>query len=198
MTEQIPLFPLNTVLFPGGILPLRIFEVRYLDMISKCLRTDKGFGVSLIRAGSEVGEAAQCFDTGTYARIVDWSQHDDGLLGIEVAGERRFRIIRSTVGANNLLQADIEWLEDEAPRDLPANYQPLRDMFIKLVEQLRHPYQQELEKSTDAVWLGNRLAELLPFELETKQALLELPDSIERMQQLQALVNETDESGLRH
>lgn len=198
MTQRIPLFPLNTVLFPGGCLPLRIFEARYLDMVSQCLRTDQGFGVCLIRKGSEVGGAAQCFETGTYARIVDWNQQADGLLGIKVSGEQRFRIIHSAISANKLLEAEIEWLQDEPPLDLPDDFQPLREMFIQLVQQLRLPYQDELEKSADAVWLGHRLAELLPFELEIKQALLELPDSIERMQHLQTLVNETDKFNQYH
>ena len=198
MTQRIPLFPLKTVLFPGGCLTLRIFEARYLDMVSQCLRTDQGFGVCLIREGSEVGGAAQCFETGTYARIVDWNQQADGLLGIKVSGEQRFRIIHSAISANKLLEADIEWLQDEAPLDLPDDFQPLREMFIQLVQQLRLPYQDELEKSADAVWLGHRLAELLPFELEIKQALLELPDSIERMQHLQTLVNETDKFDQYH
>ena len=89
-------------------------------------------------------------------------------------------------------------MQDEAPLDLPDDFQPLREMFIQLVQQLRLPYQDELEKSADAVCLGHRLAELLPFELEIKQALLELPDSIERMQHLQTLVNETDKFNQYH
>ena len=86
----LPLFPLHTVLFPGGLLPLRIFESRYLDMISDCLRNDRGFGVCLISAGREVGDGAECFDVGTLARIQDWDSTPDGLLGIIARGEQRF------------------------------------------------------------------------------------------------------------
>ena len=89
---QIPLFPLGTVLFPGGPLPLRIFEPRYLDMVSDCLRNDKAFGVCLIKDGREVGEPAQPFDVGTMAKIVDWDRTDDGLLAITALGTSRFRI----------------------------------------------------------------------------------------------------------
>jgi Lon protease-like protein len=80
------------VLFPGGPLPLRIFEARYLDMISRCLKTDTPFGVLLIRDGDETG-AARTHTVGTLARIVDWYQGSDGLLGVTAAGEQRFRLL---------------------------------------------------------------------------------------------------------
>ncbi len=90
---EIPLFPLGTVLFPGGPLPLRIFETRYVDLVSRCLRDGSGFGAVLIREGMEAGGPALTYDVGTYARIVDFSQQPDGLLGIRATGERRFRIL---------------------------------------------------------------------------------------------------------
>ena len=89
---NIPLFPLSTVLFPEGELKLRLFEPRYLDMVSECLRMDTGFGICLISAGKEAGQAAEFFSLGTYARIIDFEQMSDGLLGINVRGERRFRV----------------------------------------------------------------------------------------------------------
>jgi len=86
MEEAVPLFPLHTVLFPGGPLPLRIFEARYLDMVSDCLKRDRGFGVVLIEQGREVGEAASCHEVGTLARIIDWDKRDHGLLEIICQG----------------------------------------------------------------------------------------------------------------
>ena len=83
---QVPLFPLNTVLFPGGPLPLRIFEARYVDMISHCLKENASFGVLLIREGQEAGTPASTFEVGTLARIVDWYQGSDGLLGVTAIG----------------------------------------------------------------------------------------------------------------
>ena len=103
----VPLFPLNSVLFPGGMLPLRIFEPRYLDMVSECMRSDSCFGVCLIRDGKEVVKAASCFDIGTLARIVDWDQRDDGLLGITVKGESRVRILGRDVRENKRLVGHI-------------------------------------------------------------------------------------------
>jgi len=91
---QIPLFPLNTVLFPGGPLPLRIFEARYVDMVSSCLKEDSPFGVLLIRDGGETGNATT-HEIGTLARIVDWYQGSDGLLGVTAVGEQRFRLLSS-------------------------------------------------------------------------------------------------------
>ena len=98
--DEIPLFPLSTVLFPGGVLPLRIFEARYLDMIGECLREQKGFGVCAIRSGSEVGRAASCYNVGTLAAVEDFGRSEDGLLAIVAHGERRFRILHSRVEAN--------------------------------------------------------------------------------------------------
>src|SRR3569833_51867 len=92
---HIPLFPLNTVLFPGGILPLRIFEPRYMEMVSVCMKEQSGIGVCLILSGKEVGEAATTNDVGTFVRIIDWDQRDDGMLGITVQGEQRFRVLSS-------------------------------------------------------------------------------------------------------
>jgi len=115
----LPLFPLNTVLFPGGPLRLRIFEPRYLDMVSRCMREDSGFGVALIVAGREAGGAAQTVTIGTHARIVDFEQLDDGLLGITARGERRFRIVHAHQESDGLNVAQVEWLDDELRAEVP-------------------------------------------------------------------------------
>ncbi|HEY0720771.1 MAG TPA: LON peptidase substrate-binding domain-containing protein, partial [Gammaproteobacteria bacterium] len=94
---RIPLFPLHSVLFPGGPLALRIFEPRYLDMVSRCMREECAFGISLIQEGDEVGDAAQPYEIGTLARISYFERRPDGLLGITVRGEQRFRIIDTEV-----------------------------------------------------------------------------------------------------
>ena len=103
--EEVPLFPLNTVLFPGGPLPLRIFETRYTDMVRRCLRTESPFGVLLIREGVEAGGAAATMQLGTLARIVDFNPMPDGLLGIICRGESRFRVME------RWRQAD-DWVRD--------------------------------------------------------------------------------------
>ena len=190
MTEKIPLFPLHTVLFPGGLLPLRIFEPRYIDLISEALRTSTGFGVSLIRDGREVGEAAKCFDTGTYATIVDWHREEDGLLGIVVKGERRFRVESYSIRSNNLLEGEVEWIDGEVEMLCPAQYQPLQELLEKIVKRYDLPYQEQLEKSRDASWLGNRLAEVIPVETVIKQQLLEISDPMLRLAQLKNIISQ--------
>lgn len=189
MSDTIALFPLHTVLFPEQILPLRIFETRYLDMVSRCLREQTGFGVCLIRAGNEVGEAAQHVTLGTYARIIDWQQEPDGLLGIVVRGEKRFTVIESTVKPDNLAQGQVTWVEDEKNHPVPADYQPLQDLLRQLLGQFEFPYPDDDEKLDDSVWLSNRLAELFPIDLHIKQELLELNDSIERLERIRILID---------
>ena len=115
----IPLFPLNTVLFPGGPLPLRVFEPRYLDMVSRCLKTNTAIGICLIQDGNETGEAAQTYDVGTLGHITYWQKRSDGLLGITVRGEQRFRICSRNVEPSQLIVAEVEPLPND-PMILPA------------------------------------------------------------------------------
>jgi len=185
---QLPLFPLHTVLFPGGPLPLRIFEPRYLEMVSRCLKTDCGFGVCLISSGSEVGGAAQTHAVGTVARITDWHRRHDGLLGVTAIGERRFRISSVAVQANQLAVAEVELLPDEAAAELPDPYLGLTHLLGELLDKAGHHYAAVPKRFADASWVGFRLAELLPLSMARKQYLLELTDPLERLQQLYRLL----------
>jgi Lon protease-like protein len=182
-TTQIPLFPLHTVLFPGGPLPLRVFEARYLDMISSCMKTDTGFGVSRIREGKEVGEVAAAFETGTLAHITDWHMRHDGLLGVTVHGHRRFRIASVHVEPSQLSIARVELLPEEIEVDLPDEYLPLVDMLRRIIDQV-HQYSELPRRYADATWVSYRLAELLPIGLEKKQLILEMDDPIQRLEYL--------------
>src|SRR3569623_2221748 len=116
---HLPLFPLNSVLFPGGVLPLRIFEPRYMEMVSVCMKEQSGFGVSLILSGKEVGEAATTYEVGALVYIIEWDQRDDGLLGITVHGPRRFRIHATKVRSSLLVMAVVELLDAAAAVTLP-------------------------------------------------------------------------------
>ena len=185
---HIPLLPLHTVLFPGGTLPLRIFEARYIDMVSECLHTGRGFGVCLIRRGREVGPAAVSHEVGTLATITDWDRRQDGLLGITARGERRFRIRTRTVAANNLIHAGVEWFPNEPPAELFDTYEPMATLLRDIVEQLDLPYPPTSKLYRDAVWVGYRLAELLPVTPQEKQLLLEMNDAGQRLEQLQSFV----------
>lgn len=182
----LPLFPLHTVLFPGGVLPLRIFEPRYLDMVSDCLRNDRGFGICLIRSGREVGAAADCHEVGTLARIQDWDKTPEGLLAITARGERRFRALEREVRADQLSVARIELLDEPPPQPLPVAFAPLARLLEHLLDDLDPPYKTLPRALDDADWVGARLAELLPLDPQEKQFLLEQADPLARLTTLAA------------
>jgi uncharacterized protein len=186
----LPLFPLGTVLFPGGVLPLRIFETRYIDMVRRCLRTDSGFGICAIREGGEVGAAAEVYPVGTRAVIADWEGRPDGLLGITARGEERFRILRSWVQADQLLMAEVEPLPEPDAVPIPEEFLNLAALLDRLLTELGQPYAGLPRDSGNAVWVGARLAELLPVSLEAKQRMLESDDPLSRLFILQdAMLN---------
>ncbi len=192
MALDLPLFPLHTVLFPGGPLPLRIFEPRYLDMVSRCLREDRGIGVVLIREGSETGPAPEVHDLGTLGRIHYWNRRDDGLLGVTLVGDRRFRILDSTVQPDQLVCARVELLPPERTRALPRRYQPLAGLLRDVMRELEPPWTTLPQHYEDAGWVSGRLAELLPIPLDMKQALLALDDPLLRLDGLQRMLRQLD------
>jgi len=182
----LPLFPLNTVLFPGGPLSLRIFEPRYLDMVRRCGREQSVFGVVLILAGAEVGEVAAVAAAGTTARLTDFTTRPDGLLGIDCVGERRFRVLSRWQQPDGLNRAEVEYLPDEPPCPLPAELAHLAQLLRTLLPRLGDAYARVPAHYEDAGWVGNRWAELLPLAAAEKQRLLELSDPIERLTQVAA------------
>jgi Lon protease-like protein len=184
---EIPLFPLGTVLFPGGPLSLRIFETRYIDLVRRCLREDSGFGVVLIRDGTEAGGPAKTFDVGTFARIVDFSQQPDGLLGIRAAGERRFRILERRRARDGLNLADVAWLADDRPQPLPEEFAELGPTLEAILDQAGEPYTSLERRPDDAAWVSARLAEILPVPSVHKQHCLELDDPLERLRYLRPM-----------
>ena len=188
---SLALFPLNTVLFPGCFLDLQIFEARYLDMISRCMKQGAGFGVVCILEGEEVGLAPQGYAlVGCEARITDFKQQDNGLLGIRVQGGRRFNVLRSEVQRDQLTVAEVEWL-DELPE------QPLQEEDADLMALLKalaeHPMVEALNMGTEAAGqqsLANQLAYLLPFSELDKIGLLQVDDPQQRLDAIQALLDE--------
>ncbi len=185
----LPLFPLNTVLFPGCMLDLQIFEARYLDMISRCMKQGEGFGVVCILEGTEVGAAAGLFAAiGCEALIRDFQQLPNGLLGIRVEGGRRFRVQRAQVLPDQLTLAEVEWLEE-------AFEQPLRDEHADLAALLgalsAHPMVAALGMPSEPAGqeaLANQLAYLLPLDSEQKLQLLDTPSAELRLELLQQLL----------
>jgi len=185
---ELPLFPLGTVLFPNGRLPLRVFEPRYVDLVRDCLKRDRPFGVVWIREGSEVAAPTQAMprlaQLGTCARIVDWDALDDGQLGLTIEGKEKFRLLSTEQRPNFLIVASVEVLPSEPELPLPER---ARDMIPLLEQLMRHPLiarlqlQPELE---DGGRLANQLAQLLPIPETDKFTLLAEADPLLRLDRL--------------
>jgi hypothetical protein len=182
MSKATPLFPLRTVLFPDGPLPLRIFEPRYIDMVRECTREQRPFGVVLVVGQSPEELIGQI---GTYGHIVDFDQLEDGLLGIQVRAAERFQVQAITVDTNGLIRGDLLDVACEPGVSLPPAYAGLSHLLQQLMESVGHHY-PGLSDATlqEARWVGYRLAELFPIDLEQRQQLLELDDPITRLERL--------------
>ena len=191
--QEIPLFPLGTVLFSGARLSLQIFEPRYLDLVGRCMKTDSGFGVVLIRDGAEARRSVEqappsLFEVGTYARIVDFNQLDNGLLGIVCVGGEQFRIHRDWEAPDHLRLAEVDFLAEEPSSAVAEEFQPLVDTLRVLA---KHPLIEKLQLVVDyedARSVSWRLAELLPLPAETKQSLLQMREPHERLMEIRRLV----------
>jgi len=185
----LPLFPLQTVLFPGGRLALKVFEARYMDMVSACLREGTNFGICLIAAGSEVGEAAVPHTVGTEAHIVSVDAGTVGMMDVVVGGERRFRLHDHSVGKGQLLTGEVEWLPGIAHQPVPdaqANLIPLLERIVTdMGDRIARPYRFD-----DAEWVGARYAEVLPIQSLARQKLLELDDVVSRLEIVQQYLDQ--------
>ena len=180
----LPLFPLQTVLFPGGPLSLRIFEPRYLDLVRRCLKEQSVFGVVLILAGAEAGPVTSIAAIGTTARLVDFETLPDGLLGVACVGERRFRVLRHWREDDGLNLAEVEYLQESAPCALPPDLAHFGELLRELLPRLGSDYTHVEARYEDAAWVSNRWAEILPLAPGAKQSLLELDDTHERLRQV--------------
>lgn len=185
-TSELPLFPLSTVLFPGGPLRLRIFEPRYLDMVRRCLKASHAFGIVLILEGEEAGEVVSVAPSGTSARVVDFDTLPDGLLGIDCLGEQCFRVLKRWQQEDGLNVAEVEYLPDDMPCALPAELVHLGELLREVLPQLGERYAHVVARYEDAGWVANRWAEVLPLTAAEKQQLLELADPLARLAQVAA------------
>jgi len=187
-TIEIPIFPLGTVLYPGGMLPLRVFEQRYLDLTKCCIRDNSPFGVCLIREGMEVGAAAVPHAVGCTARIAHWDMPHLGLFHLVTRGESVFRILEQWTAKNGLVQAQVELDDPAPPLPLPEAYKDLGELLQKIIAKVgaeRFPAPARLDL---AGWVGYRLAEVLPLEVESKQRLLEARDPIAALSEVKVFL----------
>ncbi len=195
---QLPLFPLNTVLFPDGVLPLRVFEARYMDMVRECMKHSTPFGVVLIARGSEVGSPAKTETIGTTANIVAWDMPQLGLLHLRAVGVERFRIEQSQAQPDGLQLARIEPIEPDDDLPLAEQFQSCAELLQRVIVDVgRQRAEPGADGETDpinaipfetpyrydsSVWVGNRLCEFLPIPLRAKQKLMELQDATARLE----------------
>lgn len=203
MTDDLPIFPLNTVLFPGGLLPLRVFEPRYIDMVSACMRSKTRFGVCLIAAaspgGGEVmrrpGDFATPEAVGCEAEIVDWGMQDAGVLRITVRGHARFRIRSQRIEANGLIRAVVDPIAADPPATVPDPHAGCARLLARMIAELEGEREAAAGSGADtrvfpfarpyalddAGWVANRLCEVLAIPNKAKQKLMELGDGAERL-----------------
>jgi hypothetical protein len=195
---RVALFPLSVVLFPQGVLPLRVFEARYMDMVRDCMRDDSSFGVCLVSEGkaASANGAPATADVGCLARITAWDMQQLGLLQIRTVGGDRFRLLASELQPNGLIMGEIDLIEADEDQQIPDAHRPcvelltriIEDMSAQLAEKRRTgetsddspvlaqlPFEEPFQMDSSA-WVSNRLCEVLPVPLKAKQKLMELTD----------------------
>jgi len=198
--NDLALFPLNAVLFPDGVLPLRIFEARYMDMVRDCMRRDVPFGVCLITSGSEVGGTARTQSVGCIARIVAWDMEQLGLLHIRTIGGQRFRVLESQVQPDQLQRGAVELIEPDEDSPIDPEHRACAALLTRVIDDVRAqhaerrrtgqaegdvmgrlPFEEPFQLDS-SVWVGNRLCEVLPVPMKAKQKLMELEDAHTRLE----------------
>jgi len=179
--ETVPIFPLATVLFPGAALPLKIFEVRYVDMAKACLKEASLFGVALIREGQEVGTPAVPEAVGCLARIADCDVEELGVLKVRAEGMDRFRLVSSEVNRQGLIIGEVERIDTEAETLAAPGLAECAEFLRKAITGIGPERFVEPFRFEDATWVGFRLAEILPLRIDVKQKLLELTDATMRL-----------------
>ncbi|AAZ96478.1 peptidase S16 [Thiobacillus denitrificans ATCC 25259] len=177
----LPLFPLNTLVFPGGRLPLRVFEQRYIDMVKRAIAEDSVFGICAIREGRETGTPAVPYPVGTVVRITEWDMPEAGIFHIETQAAHRFVIRRSAVEPDGLLVASVEDVSAEPPTAVPDELGLAVEILRHIVDEYGDARFPAPHAYDDAVWVSYRLSEVLPLKLSVKQNLLEMNDSVTRL-----------------
>lgn len=188
--REVALFPLHTVLFPGGLLPLRVFEPRYMEMTTACLREGTPFGVCLIREGREVGAPAVPHAVGCLARITQWDMQQLGVLSITVRGERRFRVLDKRVQRDGLIRSEIELLANEDDASVPEALAVCARVLKAIIDDGAVSGIEAPHRFESSAWVSARLTEILPLPLAFKQQLLETDDSRRRLEALREALHE--------
>ncbi|HEX6828652.1 MAG TPA: LON peptidase substrate-binding domain-containing protein [Burkholderiales bacterium] len=183
-TLEVPIFPLHAVLLPGSVLPLRVFEQRYVEMTKACLRDNRPFGVCLIQEGAEVGAPAVPERVGCLADILDWDMQQLGIFNLRTVGTERFTLRRWTAEPSGLIRAQVSVLPQEPETALPDEHRACARVLELIIDKLGTGHFQEPFRFDDAAWVSYRLAETLPLKLQARQKLLELDEAAARLQVL--------------
>ena len=184
--ENCPIFPLRTMLFPDSRLPLRIFAPRYIDMVSKCMKDSLEFGVILSRESNDP-KMFETYNIGTMAKIIDWEQGNDGLLGITAIGTNKFKLLGMNKQEDGLNIGDVEIIEREGDFKPTENFSNLVSLLKAILDDI-NLYNDDEKKFESASWVSFRFAEILPLKLEDKQKCLEIDDPIIRLNYLEPLI----------
>ena len=184
MATSIPIFALNTVLYPGSLLPLKVFEQRYLEMTKTCVRDNTAFGVCSIKEGQEVGLPAVPEQVGCTALIVEWEMPHLGVFHLRTRGETPFRILQYTTQPDGLIRADVEYMEDFPGEVRSESFALCRRVLEEIIVKIGTDYFLPPLAYDDPRWTSYRLAEVLPLESGQKQSLLAMRDDGERLARL--------------
>ncbi len=191
-TQWISLFPLNTVLFPDGVLPLRVFETRYIDMVRECMKDERPFGVVRILTGAEIGQAAVPDDVGCIAHIAEWDMPEMGVLMLRTVGGQRFRIQEKRVHKDQRIEAMVTMIDDDPATPVSAPHADCAKALKSIIDEVNQKGTAEQgvdfispfsdpPRLDDASWVANRWCEILPVPLLAKQKLMELEDAQGRL-----------------
>ena len=187
--NNLPIFPLKSIVLPGGLFPLRIFERRYLDMVRDSIKNETSFCIALVKTESKNKYIDDVYPIGSLVKIIDWNQLEDGLLGITVEGMNLVDIQSSTLDKNNLLKGDIENIKPEREYMIPEKYRLLSKFYKKIHPGIKNFIDYKKERYSDASWVGFRLTECLPLDLSTKAKLISSNNAIERLEKIHEIIH---------
>lgn len=184
---QLPLFPLSSVVMPGGLIPLRLFERRYIDMVKDCFKTGTGFGVCLIKSGRESRSQSVPFPIGTSVSIIDFDQGSDGLLQITARGEQEFTVLSYETSDSGLIIGEVELLPPAVHTPMDSDIELLAEKLELILSYLETDSRFDEQHLDDANWVCHRLLEVLPLTPDAKFDLLQMPSNSDRLQALNGL-----------
>ena len=197
MSTKEPIFPLRSIVLPGGLFPLRIFERRYLDMVTECIKNNHGFCISLVKEEIPNPYVTKVYEYGSWVKIYDWNKLDDGLLGITVEGRDIVKVSNTSLDPENLLRGKIEKLDSEKAYLIPQKYTTLSKFYKKIYPGIKTFIHYKEERFADASWVGYRLTECLPIDLETKCDLIGTSNAIERLEKINKIMTRLYEKEFR-